>query len=89
MTSNTGTVPHLWHTQEDDALLCDECGVKELNSSFLVAIGLVEPYESMEHAQERFVDLDGIEGDYFVKVTEGRCVACGADAVGDEDGDAA
>ena len=70
-----------WHTKDDAPVLCTKCAIEELNSSFAIQLGLVEPFTSMQNAIERFADPESInEPDYFIEEPTGTCVECGASA---------
>lgn len=75
----------LWASREDDdATLCDACGIAELNGTFAVLLGLMPPFESVEAANEWHVENYGEshgfseESPAFRKTTEGTCLNCGA-----------
>lgn len=78
--SEDAKVLTFWKPKDDDATLCETCGVKTMNDAFAVQLGLVPPFESMQDAVERFSTLPEAGPDYFTKSEHGTCADCGAAA---------
>lgn len=74
----TETTPlTFWKPKDDDSTLCAECGVKEMNNSLAVQLGLVPPYKTMQEVAERFENEYESGPDYFTESPTGTCVNCG------------
>lgn len=82
MSSTTEAPVTFWTPADDDATLCEACGVKEINGNALpVILGMMDPFESMTDIVEAFKDVLPGGEDYFAVSETGKCQNCGVEGV--------